>query len=84
MRHLLVSVVLQTAVAGKAGQLAPLAFGMTLAASIMFLGPITGAAMNPARAIDQQSLTVTCNGSCRTAWPPSSVVSWPACSTPTC
>lgn len=48
---LLVSVVLQTAVAGKAGQLAPLAIGMTLAASIMFLGPITGAAINPVRAI---------------------------------
>ena len=54
---LLVSVILQTAVAGRAGNLAPLAIGMTLAANIMFFGPLTGASLNPARTIGPALMT---------------------------
>ena len=39
----LVTVVLATAVAGRAGNLAPLAIGMTLTLNIMMGGPLTGA-----------------------------------------
>jgi MIP family channel proteins len=45
------TVVLSTAVAGRAGNLAPLAIGMTLTLNIMMGGPLTGAAFNPARAL---------------------------------
>jgi MIP family channel proteins len=45
----LVSTVYQAAVYGKAGNLAPLAIGFTLGASILFGGPLTGASLNPAR-----------------------------------
>lgn len=47
----LVTVVLSTAVAGRAGSLAPLAIGMTLTLNIIMGGALTGAAFNPARAI---------------------------------
>jgi MIP family channel proteins len=47
----LVTVVLSTAVAGRAGSLAPLAIGMTLTLNILTGGPLTGAAFNPARAL---------------------------------
>jgi MIP family channel proteins len=47
----LVTVVLSTAVAGRAGNLAPLAIGMTLTLNIMMGGALTGAAFNPARAL---------------------------------
>jgi MIP family channel proteins len=47
----LVTVVLSTAVAGRAGSLAPLAIGMTLTLNIIMGGPLTGAAFNPARAL---------------------------------
>jgi glycerol uptake facilitator-like aquaporin len=47
----LVMVVLGTAVAGRAGSLAPLAIGMTLTFNIIMAGPLTGAAFNPARAL---------------------------------
>jgi MIP family channel proteins len=46
----LVTVVLSTAVAGRAGNLAPLAIGMTLTLNIIMGGALTGAAFNPARA----------------------------------
>jgi MIP family channel proteins len=46
----LVTVVLSTAVAGRAGSLAPLAIGMTLTLNILMGGALTGAAFNPARA----------------------------------
>ena len=44
----LVIVVLATAVAGSAGDLAPLAIGMTVALNIMMAGALTGANFNPA------------------------------------
>jgi len=47
----LVTVVLSTAVAGRAGNLAPLAIGMTLTFNIIMAGALTGAAFNPARAL---------------------------------
>src|ERR1700720_1893040 len=47
----LVTVVLSTAVAGRAGSLAPLAIGMTLTLNIMMGGALTGAPFNPARAL---------------------------------
>src|SRR5712672_180627 len=47
----LVTVVLGTAVAGRAGSLAPLAIGVTLTLNIIMGGALTGAAFNPARAL---------------------------------
>jgi aquaporin Z len=47
----LVTVVLSTAVAGRAGNLAPLAIGMTLTFNILMGGALTGASFNPARAL---------------------------------
>jgi aquaporin Z len=47
----LVTVVLSTAVAGRAGSLAPLAIGMTLTFTILAGGALTGAPFNPARAL---------------------------------
>lgn len=47
----LVTVVLGTAVADRARDLAPLAIGMTLTLNIIMGGALTGAAFNPARAI---------------------------------
>src|SRR5262249_54031006 len=47
----LVTIVLSTAVAGRARSLAPLAIGMTLTLNIMMGGALTGAPFNPARAL---------------------------------
>jgi MIP family channel proteins len=47
----LVTVVLSTAVAGRAGSLAPLAIGMTVTLNILMGGALTGAPFNPARAL---------------------------------
>src|SRR5580693_3401372 len=47
----LVTVVLSTAVAGRAGSLAPLAIGMTVTLNILMGGALTGASFNPARAL---------------------------------
>ena len=47
----LCTVVLSTAVAGRAGSLAPLAIGMTLTFNILMGGALTGAPFNPARAL---------------------------------
>jgi aquaporin Z len=47
----LVTVVLSTAVAGRARSLAPLAIGMTLTFNILMGGALTGAPFNPARAL---------------------------------
>jgi MIP family channel proteins len=53
----LVTVVLSTAVAGRAGNLAPLAIGMTLTINIIMGGALTGAAFNPARALGPMIVT---------------------------
>lgn len=47
----LVNTVLNAAVSGKAGNLAGLAIGMTLTFCIFFMGPLTGASLNPARTL---------------------------------
>jgi aquaporin Z len=47
----LVTVVLNTAIAGRAGNLAPLPIGMTVTFNILMGGALTGAAFNPARAL---------------------------------
>jgi len=47
----LVNSVLNAAVSGKAGNLAGLAIGLTLALSILMGGPLTGASLNPARTL---------------------------------
>ncbi|MEK6587447.1 MAG: aquaporin [Chloroflexota bacterium] len=47
----LVNTIYNTAVSGKAGNLAPVAIGMTLAFSILMGGPLTGGSLNPARTI---------------------------------
>jgi MIP family channel proteins len=60
----LVTVVLSTAVAGRAGNLAPLAIGMTLTLNILMGGALTGAAFNPARALGPMVVT----GNFRDAW----------------
>src|SRR5882724_11411457 len=60
----LVTVVLSTAVAGRSGNLAPLAIGMTLTLNIMMGGALTGAAFNPARALGPMIVT----GNLSDAW----------------
>jgi len=47
----LVSAVMQAAAYGKAGKLAGVAIGFTLAASILAGGPATGASLNPSRTL---------------------------------
>jgi MIP family channel proteins len=53
----LVTVVLSTAVAGRAGNLAPLAIGMTLTFNIIMGGALTGAAFNPALVLGPMVVT---------------------------
>jgi aquaporin Z len=53
----LVTIVLSTAVAGRASNLAPLAIGMTLTLNIIMGGALTGAAFNPARALGPMLVT---------------------------
>ena len=60
----LVTVVLSTAVAGRAGSLAPLAIGMTLTFNILMGGTLTGAPFNPARALGPMVAT----GNFNDAW----------------
>lgn len=47
----LVNTIYNTAVSEKAGNLAPVAIGLTLAFSILMGGPLTGGSLNPARTI---------------------------------
>ena len=47
----LVNTIFNTAVSGKAGNLAPVAIGMTLTFCILMGGPLTGASLNPARTL---------------------------------
>lgn len=49
LTFLLMTVILHTAVAGKAGPMAGWAIGTTLAIAILVGGPLTGASLNPAR-----------------------------------
>src|SRR5438552_11564406 len=60
----LVTIVLSTAVAGRAGNLAPLAIGMTLTLNIPMGGALTGAPFNPARALGPMVAT----GNFNDAW----------------
>src|ERR1700712_308221 len=60
----LVTVVLSTAVAGRAGNLAPLAIGMTLTLNIIMGGALTGGVFNPARALGPMVAT----GNFNDAW----------------
>jgi glycerol uptake facilitator-like aquaporin len=58
------TVVLSAAVAGRAGNLAPLAIGVTLIFNIIMGGPLTGAVFNPARALGPMVAT----GNFNDAW----------------
>lgn len=53
----LVNAVLHCAVAGKAGQLAGAAIGLTLTFCILMGGPLTGASLNPARTLGPAAVT---------------------------
>jgi MIP family channel proteins len=53
----LASAVYQTAVYGRLGNVAPIAIGFTLAAAILFAGPLTGASLNPARTLGPAIVT---------------------------
>ena len=60
----LVTVVLSTAVAGRAAHLAPVTIGLTLVFNILMGGALTGAAFNPARALGPMIVT----GNLNDAW----------------
>ena len=51
LTFLLVNTIYHTAVGGKAGNMAPVAIGMTLVFCILMGGPLTGASLNPARTL---------------------------------
>jgi len=51
LTFLLVNTIYHTAVSGKAGNLAPIAIGLTLVFCILMGGPLTGASLNPARSL---------------------------------
>ena len=51
LTFLLVNTIYHTAVGGKAGNMAPVAIGMTLVFCILMGGPLTGASLNPARSL---------------------------------
>ena len=59
MTFFLVSVVFQAAVHGKAGNLAGVAIGFTLLASITAGGTYTGASLNPARTLGPALSTIS-------------------------
>lgn len=58
LTFLLVTTVLNTAVAGRGGNMAGFAIGMTLAAAILVGGPLTGASLNPARTLGTAVFTL--------------------------
>ena len=51
LTFLLVNAIYHTAVSGKAGNMAPIAIGLTLTFCILMGGPLTGASLNPARSL---------------------------------
>lgn len=51
LTFLLVNTIYHAAVSGKAGNMAPVAIGLTLVLAILMGGPLTGASLNPARTI---------------------------------
>jgi MIP family channel proteins len=53
----LVNTIFNTAVSGKAGNLAPVAIGLTLVFAILMGGPLTGASLNPARTLGPAIMT---------------------------
>ena len=53
----LVNTIMNTAVSGKAGSMAGLAIGVTLAFCILMGGPLTGASLNPARTLGPALVT---------------------------
>jgi len=52
-----VNTIFNTAVNGKAGNLAPVAIGLTLVFAILMGGPLTGASLNPARTLGPAIIT---------------------------
>lgn len=59
---LLVTTIYQTAVHGRAGNLAPIAIGFTLGACILAAGYYTGASLNPARTFGPWLVPVVMDG----------------------
>ena len=57
MTFFLVNTVLNTAVAGRGGDLAPVAIGLTLTFCILMAGPLTGGSLNPARTLGPAIVT---------------------------
>ena len=57
LTFLLVNTIYNTAVSGKAGNLAPAAIGLTLAFCILMGGPLTGGSVNPARTLGPAIVT---------------------------
>src|SRR5215813_11865558 len=64
LAFLLLTTVLSTAVAGRAGNLAPLAIGMTVTSDIIMGGALTGGVFNPVRALGPMIVT----GKLEDAW----------------
>jgi MIP family channel proteins len=58
----LVNTVLNAAVRGAAGRLAPFAIGMTVTVCILMFGALTGGSVNPARTIGPAVATATYDG----------------------
>ena len=57
LTFLLVNAIYNTAVNGKAGDMAPVAIGLTLVLAILMGGNATGASLNPARTIGPAIIT---------------------------
>lgn len=57
LTFLLVNTIYHAAVSGKAGDMAPVAIGLTLIFCILMGGPLTGASLNPARTLGPAILT---------------------------